>query len=394
MQYKYDFTTVVDRSTLGSSKWELMKEMNPDVKPGIVPLSVADMEFVTQPEIVAGLKNTLEHTILGYTSPTESYFNAIISWMDRRHQWKIKKEWIIVTPGVVPALRALIKVLANPGEGIIILSPVYYPFYTAIESNGNKIVTSSLIDVNRYYEIDFKDLEDKLSQSKNTMMILCSPHNPIGRVWKQEELIRIADLCLKYNVILIADEIHHDIVMSGNKHTAVASLSDEYQNHIITCTSVSKTFNLAGMRISNIIIKNEEYRKKLNDYFSDLAIVKVNALSYQAVEIGYNDCEEWLGEVISVIEDNRDFVVTYLAEHLPEVKVYPLEATYLLWTDFRGLFDDCHELEKFMVNEAQVFLDEGYIFGFEGNGFERFNLACPKHILKESLERIVKAYKK
>ena len=394
MKRKFDFETIIDRSKLGSSKWELMKELNPEVKSGIVPLSVADMEFVHPPQLIEGLKDVLDRTILGYTSATDSYYNAVISWMKRRHNWNIEKEWITITPGIVNAIRALLKILCNSGEGVVLLTPVYYPFYKVVEENGNCVVASSLIDMGGYYEIDFVDLEQKLSKSNNTMMILCSPHNPIGRIWKREELIKIADLCLKYHVILISDEIHHDIVMSGFKHTVLASISEIYQDNIITCTSVSKTFNLAGMMVSNIIIKNEEYRKKLVDYLASISVRRTNALSYPTVEISYNQCEDWLAELIDVIEENRDFVIDYLQRELPQVKVYPMEATYLLWADFSLLFDDYKQQESFMIHDAQAFLDEGYIFGEAGKGFERFNLACPKSVLKDCLDRIVESYKK
>jgi len=394
MNNKYDFTTVVDRSKMGSSKWEGMKKINPNVEDGIIPLSVADMEFVTQPEIVNGLKKILDENVLGYTSPTDSYYDAVISWMKNRHQWHIEKEWFTIIPGIVPAIRALIKVFSEPGDGVVLLTPVYYPFYMAIEKNGNEIVTSSLIDTGGYYEVDFANLEEKLSNPKNTIMILCSPHNPIGRVWKKEELVKIADLCIKYNVLLINDEIHHDIVMPGYKHIVLASIDEKYQNSVITCTSVSKTFNLAGMCVSNIIIKNEEYRNKLQAFFDDLFIRRVNALSYAAVEIAYNECLPWLEEMISVIDDNKNYTIEFLKQHFPKAKVYPMEGTYLLWIDFREVFDDYKEMERFMTQDAQAFFDEGYIFGKEGEGFERISLTCPKSVLADCLQRIVDSYNK
>ncbi|MDR1445064.1 MAG: pyridoxal phosphate-dependent aminotransferase [Treponema sp.] len=391
----YDFSTRIDRSGAGSDKWDLMKKINPAAGRDIVPLSVADMEFKTAPEITAGLQDYLNDLILGYTGPTERYYDAVRFWMKSRHSWDIADEWIVNSNGVVAALYNCVKAFSAPGEGVIIMPPVYYPFFTAIERNGRRPVANKLLIQNGRYRIDFDDLEAKAADSRNTLLLFCSPHNPVGRVWEKEELKKLGDICLRHGVTIVSDEIHFDLIMDGYSHTVLAGLGDDYAQNTITCTAPSKTFNLAGMRSSNIIIPNGALRKKyLEEISLSMSRPALNILGYRACEIAYTRCGPWLDELIPVIGSNRKTVEDFMARRIPGIRVFRMEGTYLQWWDCRGLGMEYRELEHFMVNEALLFLDEGYVFGEEGRGYERINLACPAAVLEEALERLAAALKK
>ena len=383
----YDFTTRINRQSQNSSKWKGMRKHNPEVPEGIVPLSVADMELMNPPEITEGLKQFLDHRILGYTDAGEDYYTETVNWMQRRHHWTIEKDWLVLLPGVVTAINVAVRAFVKPGEKIAILTPVYYPFKKTIEACGCTTVTSSLINQEGVYSINFDDLEAKLADPEVKMLIFCSPHNPIGRVWSAEETERVCRICMENNVFLIADEIHSDLIMPGVLHTS-AGVFKEYLSNCAICTAPSKTFNLAGFQASNIIIPNEEYRRKMpgsGGYFS------LNFLSYKACEIVYNQCEDWLDELLEVIDGNRKTVEEFMKEHLPGVKVYRMQGTYLQWLDFSCLGLDTKELEAFMTRKAHLFLDEGYLFGEAGAGYERWNLACPRETLQEGLNRLAAA---
>jgi cystathionine beta-lyase len=390
----YDFETIVDRTNTGSSKWEGMLKANPDVSRGIVPFSVADMELKNPPEIIDGLKKYIDSAILGYTMPTESYLNAVCGWMKKRHGWDIKPEWIMGSAGVVEAFFSAIKAMTEPGDGVIIMSPVYYPFYFAIEKNNRNVIKSPLINTGSSYEIDFNDLERKARDPKNKILLFCSPHNPVGRVWRKEELEKVGDICLRNNVLIISDEIHFDLIMPGHDHTVFASISEELADNMIVCTAPSKTFNLAGMQTSNIIIPNKKIRDAYFKQVESNGFFSLSILGYKACEIAYTKCEGWLNELIKLIYHNHLELKKYIEENIPKIKVYDLEGTYLQWMDFRGLGLNKEELEKFNQKEAQLFFDEGYMFGEEGTGFERMNLACPTKVLMEALERLKKAVNK
>ncbi len=385
---KYDFETVVNRKGTGSSKWNSMYEQIPDAGEGIVPLSVADMEFVNAPEIREGLKEYIDSTVLGYTGPTEAYFESVISWMERRHGFSPKKEWFVATAGVVPALGEMVGKFTEPEDSVLMLTPVYYPFYSSVESNGRKVVGSELILEGTEYKIDFDDLEEKAARPEVTLMILCSPHNPIGRVWTKDELLKICDICLKNNVFIISDEIHFDLIMPGFEHVSLGTFEKKYLDNCAICTAPSKTFNLAGLQTSNILIPNEKYREKMTaarGYFS------LNIFGYKACELAYSKGEKWLDELLLTLDENRRLVEEFFAENFPEVKVHRLQGTYLMWLDFRAWEMSVEEQEQFMLKRAQVVFDEGYLFGEGGNGFERVNIACPKKTLEAALLRIAEA---
>jgi aminotransferase/cystathionine beta-lyase len=391
----HDFETIVNRHDTGSEKYNQMKEWNPSVTEDIVPFSVADMEFKNAPEIIEGLKEYLNDVILGYAVPTEDYYSAVCSWMERRHGWNIEPEWIIGSPGVVQAFYNAVKAFAEPGEGVIIMTPVYYPFYGAIKKTGRKIVRTALVVRGDRYEVDFEELERLASEPSNKVLLFCSPHNPVGRVWERWELEKTSAICLKNGVTVISDEIHNDLVMPGFKHTVFAALSEEAKNNCIVCTSPSKTFNLAGMHVSNVIIPNADLRMKYQDELDKTGFFSLNMLGYKACELAYDKGELWLDELLEKIHDNYFALKDFLAKRLPEVKVYPLEGTYLVWMDFRPLGIDYLELERILHMEAMVFFDEGYVFGKrEGAGFERMNIACPKQVMMDGLERMADALRK
>ena len=383
---KYDFETLIDRSGCGSGKWDEMRRKKPDLSKGVVPLSVADMEFKNAPEIPEGLKKYMDTHILGYTGPTEDYLRTVCGWMEKRHGWQIQPEWICGTRGVVEALMFAVKAFCQPGDGVIIFTPVYYPFYMAIENHSCQTVRCPLIYRDGAYSIDFDLLEKLAAGENNKMLILCSPHNPVGRVWTEEELRRITEICRKNHVRIISDEIHFDIIMPGHKHTVIAAVAPE--DEIIVCTAPSKTFNLAAMQTSNIIIPNEEDREKFRKIAGHGG---PPALGLEACRIAYTQCGAWADQMIEAIAGNCRMAVEFLRERLPQIRPVELQGTYLLWLDCTALGKTKEELEEMMVQKAELFLDEGYVFGEEGAGFERVNLAVPRWVLEEALERLEKA---
>ena len=390
---KYDFKTRVNRKEQGSIKWEDMFNKKENIKDKIIPLSIADMEFKNAPEIIEGLKKYLDKTILGYTMATKKYKKAVCYWMKKRHNFEIQEDWIINTVGVVSAFFNAIQEFTEEGDGIIIMTPVYYPFFNAIKSQNRKLVDCPLIEKNGKYSIDYS-LFDKLSQEpKNKILLFCSPHNPVGRVWSKKELKKVSDIILKNNLMLLSDEIHFDMIMPNNQHTVFQTIDDELAERTITFTAPSKTFNLAGMGISNIIIKNKNLRRKFIDCLNRNCSTPFIALGYNACEIAYTQCEEWLNQCLEVIYKNQKIIIDFFEKNYPEIKVFKNEGTYLLWVDFRALNMKPKDLEKFMIEEADLFLDEGYIFGKNGEGFERINLAAPSFVIKEALQRLDYALK-
>ena len=330
----YDFETLISRRNMGASKWRLMEKINKPLSEDIVPLSVADMEFKTAPEIVKGLKDYIDSSILGYTRGTDTYYKAVCSFMERKHNWKIDKEWIVAFSGVVPSLYTIVKALTNPQDGVIIMTPVYYPFYGAVKAEKREILRNELKLCEDHYEIDFEDLEEKARLKSTKLLFLCNPHNPVGRVWTREELERLGRICIDNNVLVISDEIHFDLIMPGYEHTVFASISKEFQDNSITCTAPSKTFNLAGLQASNIIISNKEVRdlvegKRRNDGYDEL-----NILGYKACEIAYTECDDWLDGLIGIIDTNRNLLVEFITKNIPEIKIIKLEGTYLTMVRF------------------------------------------------------------
>lgn len=390
----YDFETVINRTGTGACKWEHMAADFPEVEDGIIPLSIADMELVNAPEIQQGLKDYIDRSVLGYNNPSAAYLEAVCGWMERRHGWKVEKEWITQTPGVVPAMFFAVKAFTEPGDGVIVMTPVYYPFYGAVKANGRTVVETALIDDGENYTIDFEDLEAKAKDPKNKMILFCSPHNPVGRVWTPEELERVGRICIDNDVVIISDEIHFDLIMPGYKHHVFASLSEEFAQHSVICTAPSKTFNLAGMQTSNIIIPNKELQKKFVAQVDSCGMELANILGYEACRIAYTQCDQWLEELIQLIVRNKEYIENFAAEHFPVVKCRKMEGTYLQWLDFSGFGMDPQELGRILKTEAQLFLDDGYMFGDGGNGFERINLACPTWVIEKAMIRLLDTMKK
>lgn len=393
MSENYDFETLLSRKGQGSFKWEAMYREVPNLSDDIVPFSVADMELKIAPEIREGLKKYIDEAILGYTGATDKYYEAVISWMKRRHNFDIQKEWIVTSSGVVSALFDSVKAFTEKEDGVIVFTPVYYPFYSAIKLNERKIVECPLMENEGRYTIDFESFEKLAKEEKNTLLILCSPHNPVGRVWSKEELKKIGEIALENNLKIVSDEIHFDILMEGEKHTVLQTLSEELSEITVTCTAPTKTFNLAGIGISNIIIKNEKMRKKfINEQGRSSAHVFA-ALGYRACILAYTQAEEWFEEFLQLINKNQKTVNKFFEEKFTELRAPLIQGTYLQWIDFRALGLRGEELKKFMNGKAQLFFSEGYTFGKNGDGFERMNLAVPTHILEKGLERLYKAIK-
>ena len=391
----YNFETVGKRYHTGSRKWNELLASGVREDEDIIPFSVADMEFETAPEIVTAIKEEVEHYVLGYANPTQEYLDTVCRWMRERHGWDARPEWILPEHGIVDAFFNAVKIFTQPGEGVMLMTPVYYPMYRAVNDNSRVLVDCPLVYKGDRYEIDFADFERKAADENTKLLILCSPHNPIGRVWRRDELEHIAEICLKHHVLVLSDEIHFDLVMPGHRHIVYASLSEEAANNCIVCTAPSKTFNLAGLQTSNIFVPNPALREQ---YMAGLKRgnpnPKCNILGYRACEAAYKHSAPWLEQAIRVIDTNRKLVADFMAREFPQVQVIDLEATYLLWMNWRGLGLDSRELERINHQEARLFFDEGYIFGAQGDGFERWNLACPTRYIREALERMKTAYKK
>ena len=386
---KYDFDTIVERRGTHCIKWDREECVN---DPKLLPLYVADMDFQTAPCIREALMKAAGHGVYGYTMVWDGYRKAVADWMDRRHDLRIEKEWILTFPGIVPAIKLAVRTFTRPEDQILIFKPVYYPFDLSIESNGRKVVECVLDEKDGVYTISFDRLEQILKENDIRMLIFCNPHNPIGRVWTKEELKRLGKLCLKYHVFVFSDEIHMDFEYGDHRFVSMLSAVPELAGQMIVATAPSKTFNLAGLSVSNLIIADHTIYEKLKNEMDQSGISVPNMFGLTACEAAYTQGEDWLDELLVYIEGNFEFMQDWFASNLPQVKMRKPEGLYLAWADFRDLFDDPDELENFMLKEAHVWLDEGYIFGTGGEGFERFNCACPRSVLKEALERIETAW--
>ena len=386
---KYDFNKIINRNNTKSLKYDFAKERN--MPEDLLPLWVADMDFQTSPEIIEALNKAVSHGIYGYSEGKEEYFDAVYNWYNDNFNWQVKKEWLIKTPGVVFAIVLAINALTNEGDSVLIQNPVYYPFTEVIIDNNRKLVNNSLVRNGKKYEIDFEDFEKKIIENNVKLFILCSPHNPVGRVWKKWELEKIGDICLKHNVKIVSDEIHSDFVHPENKHIVFSSLDEKYQNITITCTAPTKTFNLAGLQISNIFIPNLEIRKKVLKQLDKVGYSQVNLMGLVACEAAYKYGRQWLNELKEYLLDNLNFLRDYLETNIPQIKLIEPEGTYLIWLDCSALGFEDKELEKFIVEKAKLWLDSGYIFGKEGEGFQRINIACPRETLKKALEQLKEA---
>ena len=389
---KFNFNEKVDRSKNHAAKWEEMggKFGSND----LLPMWIADMDIKTAPEIVEAIKEKADQAIFGYVYRPASYYETAAAWCEKRFGYKIDPKTLIHSPGVVPSMNMLVKMLTKEDEKVLIQIPVYPPFAASVKTGKRTLVTNELIkDENGYYTIDFEDLEKKLSDEKVTLMILCNPHNPVGRVWKKEELQKIGDLCVKYNVRILADEIWRDLVLPGYSHTPIASLSREIENITITCFSPTKTFNIAGLQASFAVFPREEEWKAFDNELGEMDIKRNNPFSLVGFEAAYNHGEEWLSELLVHLEGNAQYVADFVKERLPEIKTVKPEGTYLMWLDFNGLNITPEEITDMLIKDAKVAMNDGASFGANGKGFARMNIACPRYMVEDAMARIEKAVK-
>lgn len=381
-----DFDKITDRTGTNAIKYDLAEARN---KPkDAISLWVADMDFPTAPCVQKAIAEKAAHGIFGYSRPDSRYYDALKKWFKERHNYKIQDEWVVNTPGVCFALATAIRAFTKEGESVLVQKPVYYPFFNMIKNLSRKVVNSPLELKNGHYEINFQDFEDKIVSEKVKMFILCSPHNPGGRVWKKEELLRISEICLEHNVLVVSDEIHSDITFEGHTHTVYGTLSPAAAENSIICTAPSKSFNLAGLQFSNIIIPGTKLRVDFLRELDRTGYDEPSLMGIVAATAAYSEGAEWFNEAKSYIWKNIQFAKNYIEENCPKIKVIVPEGTYLLWLDFSGLGLTDKEINGRILNNAKVWLDSGSMFGTEGEKFQRINCATPRAILKEALERI------
>lgn len=386
---KYNFDEIIDRKHTNCVKYDGYQSIYG--ADGLIPLWVADMDFRTPDFVLKAIEKRLQHPVLGYFIHSEGFYQSIIDWMWRHHQWKVEKEWIDFSPGIVPGLAFIVQAFTQPGDKVLMQTPVYHPFYYVVENQGRIIVRNPLVCQDDHYEMDFDDLEKKLKDGIK-MMLLCNPHNPVGRCWSQDELQRVGELCLKYHCILVSDEIHSDLIMPGYKHTPTAKISPEIAQNTITCMAPSKTFNIAGLATSEIIVSNEELRKQLEYVIHEGVHIFVgNIFGEVALEACYTSGDEWLNQLLHYLQQNVLFVQKFIADNMPMLKTFRHEATYLPWIDFSALGYKHKELSRLLIEKAGVALNDGLIFGEEGSCHFRLNVACPKSILEKAMVQISSA---
>ncbi|MGN1152365.1 MAG: MalY/PatB family protein [Lachnospiraceae bacterium] len=386
---RYNFDEIIDRRNTDCLKYDFAVERG---KPAdVLPLWVADMDFRTAPHIIEKAVADASLGIYGYTESKDDYFQAVANWYRTYFDWNVEKKWLVKTPGIVFAIGLAIKALTKEGDGVMIQQPVYYPFSEVIKDNDRKLVNNALVLRNGHYEIDFEDFEQKIIQEQVKLFVLCSPHNPVGRVWTKEELQKIGEICLKYGVKVVSDEIHSDFVYGDRKHYVFTTVDPGFEEFSIVCTAPSKTFNLAGLQASNIFIPNVQIRKAFLKQMSAVGYSQLNMIGLHACKAAYETGREWLEELKVYLKGNLDFVREYLEQNLPQIKLIEPEGTYLIWLDCRALGLPEAKLEHLIVHEAKLWLDSGAIFGKDGEGFERINIACPRAILEEACKRLCRA---
>ena len=380
---KYDFDEIVNRRGTNSVKWDEAKEE------GVIPMWVADMDFKAAPCILEALKKRVEHGVFGYTIVPDSYYESIISWFERRHQWHIERDWIIYTSGVVPAISAIIKALTEPGDKVLVQTPVYNCFFSSIRNNGCTIAENALVRKGNSYEIDFDDFERRAADEKTKVFLLCNPHNPAGRVWTPEELSRMNDICLRHSVKVIADEIHCELVMPGHVFTPFAAVSKACQDNCITTNSPTKSFNIAGLQIANIITNNAEDRQKIDRAININEVCDVNPFGVIALQAAYNEGEDWIDQLNVYLWENYQALKTFLKDNLPQLKVIDLEGTYLVWVNVRATGMTGNELTDKLLKEGKVFVNRGTMYGkTTGADYIRINIAMPRSLMLEGLKRM------
>lgn len=388
----YNFDKIINRKGTNCLKYDYAVERG---KPAdVLPLWVADMDFTVSEEITKSLHAAVDHGIYGYTQPKDAYYNAITNWMEKNHNWKTKREWIMKTPGVVFALGAAVKAFTKPGDAVLIQNPVYYPFTNIIRDNDRRVIDNTLVYEKRVtegksqYSIDYEDFERKIVQENIKLFILCNPHNPVGRVWNREELQYLGEICLRHHVIVVSDEIHNDFVYPGFEYTVFANVDPRFAEFTVTCTAPSKTFNLAGLQISNIFISNETLREAFQKEIDKTGYDEPNALGAVACEAAYRGGQEWLDQLRAYLLENLNFLRAYLQEKIPQIHLVEPEGTYLVWLDCSELGISGKELDQFIVEKAGLWLDGGAMFGPSGADFQRVNIACPRATLELALDKL------
>ena len=386
---KYDFDRVIPRRGTGSLKYDfaLARAGRED----LLPLWVADMDFALPQEILQKIHERTDHGIFGYTEPDEAYGDTLKSWFYRHYGWEIDPKWNTVVPGVVFAIAVAVQAYTKPGEAVLIQEPVYYPFRGTIESNQRICVNNELREINGHYEIDFDDFERRIRENDVKLFLLCNPHNPVGRVWKKKELERIAAICDRYGVTVVSDEIHCDFIYRGYEFTSYASLGEASLKNTVICTSPSKTFNIAGLQVANILIPNRKLRSAFRRQVDANGYSQVNALGLTAAKAVYDLGEEWLSELLVYLQENLEFFREYLKKNLPDLRLIEPEGTYLLWVDFSKAVNNEQDLVKLIRDRAHLWLDEGSVFSKEAPLYERFNIACPRSIVEQALEQLKEA---
>lgn len=382
----YNFDELTNRRDTNSYKWD--SENNPD----LIPLWVADMDFKTAPAIIDALKKRVEQGIFGYTKVPQKYYDAVCSWFNRKHGWEFQSSDMIYTSGVVPAISAVIKALTKPGDKVIVQTPVYNCFFSSIRNNGCIASENRLILENNSYRIDFEDLEKRAAEPDATLMLICNPHNPSGRVWTREELLKIGKICKRNGVIPVSDEIHCELVFPPYKYIPFASVDEEISKNCVVCFSPSKAFNIAGLQIANIVCRDDEMRKKIDKAININEVCDVNPFGVIATIEAYNNGEEWLNQLLVYLKGNYDMLLDFFHRELPDLPVIKLEGTYLVWVDCRKFGLSSEEMEERMIKESGVWLNAGSMYGMAGEGFMRINIACPRTRLEEGLKRVKKFF--
>lgn len=379
---KYDFDKTIDRRATNSYKWDSAPE-------GVLPMWVADMDFRTAPAIIDALQKRVAHGIFGYTRVPDAYYGAVTSWFSRRHGWDIDREWIIYTSGVVPAVSAVIKALTVPGDKVIVQTPVYNCFFSSIRNNGCEIVSNPMRRTADTYEMDFDALERCAADPRAKVMLLCNPHNPAGRVWTPDELTRLGNICLRNGVTVVSDEIHCELVYQGFKYTPFASLSDAFLHRSVTCVSPSKAFNIAGLQIANIVAFDNDLRSRIDKAININEVCDVNPFGVAATIAAYNEGEEWLNQLADYLYGNYEAMAEFCRRELPEFPITRLEGTYLVWMDCSSLGMPSDALEHALLDDARLWLNAGTMYGAEGEGYMRWNIACPRSVMLDGLNRFL-----
>ncbi len=380
----FNFDQIVERKGSGSVKWDSMGNSS------ILPMWVADMDFRTAEPILSALKQRVEHGVFGYTKVPDAYYAAVINWFGKRHNFHVQREWIQYTSGVVPALSAILKALTNPGDGAIVQTPAYNCFFSSIRNMECHLIENPLVNRDGYYEMDFDDLERKASRSDVKVLILCNPHNPVGRAWTQEELTRLGEICFRHGVKVISDEIHCDLTFPGNEHQPFAALGDEFLANTVTTNSPSKSFNIAGLQIANIITADKQLRDKIDRALNIHEVCDVNPFGVTALMAAYDESEAWLDALREYLYQNYLTVVEFINQHLPRLSVIQQEATYLAWIDCRQLDLPSAEIGEKLITEGALMLNQGAVYGTQGEGYIRLNMACPRAQLLDGLQRMAR----